>query len=264
MKARILSFLPSLNAEQGIAETFQLARIQIGLSEPRIIGIEKDRFEVGEEIDLSHHVLERDADGILISVARELYEHGRSNCAVVEDDDLGARSDPTDYSPNDQCSDVQAAYLKQLWHMMKAAGRFDLRAGFTYFVLDFPNDEIGLYRIFELGHLSAEYEWKIKHEKAALAEYDARTKRTAGLIAASAARKLKGRETKNIVWSYATDALTREPNRSWTNTSLAEEVLRSANQVAERNNDDCELEIDVQRIRKIIGELRASKRLEFP
>lgn len=260
MKAKVLSVLPPPDFGQVTAPAFEVAQIQNGLSDPGFVTIRSGAFKPGDEIDVEDYVLRPEADSVLMQMARELYANGTSRCEQI-DDDWGRRNDPKDYIPHAECDDTKASHLKHLWSLMKAAGRFDLRTEFVYFELRFPDDTSDLYAVFELGHAVSEYQWKIRHEQAALDAYTANQNRIAGLKAASRARTQLGRQRRNIILSHAKDLLNWHPNERWTNTSLAERVLRIVAVEAEENEDAPELDMRVQRARKIISELRKAGKL---
>ena len=264
MKAVILNFIPLLSEELEAKAQYQLAYVQMGLSEPRIVGVEKGKFSIGDEVDLSAEALERDADGLLISMAEELYKNGRSECVIVEDEDFGERSEPLNYEVYRDCPKDRSEYLSHIWKVMKEIGRFDVKENFQYYCLNYPENVFEIHRVFELGYLVSEYRWRLAHERAAQESYEASRYRLVGLAAASQARTEQGRRTSNLLFNLARLAIEREPKRRWTRKSLAEHVLEMARIEAEANFEDPELEISSTRARKLIGEFVASGKLSFP
>lgn len=261
MKAKVLSILPLPDFGQTSKPVFELALVQVGLSEPGFVTVQTGIFSSGDEIDMEHHVLRPEADNLLMQMARELYDNGSSRCELVDDDDFGLRNDPKDYVPHSECDDTKAAYLKHVWTLMKAAGRFDIRPDVAYYVMAFPHDHSSLHEVFELGFAVSEYQWKIRHEQAALAAYTANMQRTAGLRAATNARKQIGRANRNLILYHSKNFLSWRPKERWTNVQLAECVMDAIAGEAEESGAAPELDLQRQRVRKIIGELRRSGHL---
>jgi hypothetical protein len=252
VRAIITKIMPTLDDD----DSYELVFLKLGLSEEKMVGLPKGQYSVGDEINVNHQFLRSDADALLHRMTSELCSNGAFEKTEVACDELGKRYEPTNYLPDQSLDGTAKSYLVRIFALMKELGRFNIAPTHDFYFLDFPEDEVSLQGLVELGFLISEYQWKSKHENAASANYTASENRLNGVKSAAESRRLRGRETCNTVESFALEILEFEPELRNSNTRLAKAVLKAADQDALEYGGESLLPIKLQHVRKIIAKLK--------
>lgn len=246
MKGTIVQIFPSL---PGMEQT-EVARVKIGLSEGKLVGIPSGEHRVGDEISLNYNFVGPESEGTLWAMALDLQKKGKFQFA-----NSTQQGRPLAYVPSEGLLDFEGAYLQRIWRLMDALGATQVTSDGISYTLNIPTEDYKAYDIFELGYVISDYYWKLSHEEAARAEYRAKENRMNGVRAGTGAVQLRARERRNLIAGHAEDLLAQRPSLKTNLSKLAVEVLSKENKDSLSAGQESELPIKPQRVRKVLREL---------
>lgn len=206
-------------------------------------------WQPGDLVPLHEAFLFPDPDRIGGAITDEMLLYG---AFIKEDEDEATASH---YALSKDVEPMRGAYLRAIFRLMLRAG-FVLHVGrnFWRYCPDFDEDPSAQ---FQLGYLIAEYNWKYKHERAALSGYKVEQGLMAGRKEAAAEKKRLGNRSRRAVLKCAEKVLKAQPKLEDNILGLARAVHQ--HEAAPLKSDGSQL--SVEGIREHLQQLKVSGEL---
>jgi hypothetical protein len=206
-------------------------------------------WQPGDMIPLHDAFLIPDSDRIGGAIAEEMLLYG----SFVKEDEYDSAA--SGYLLSKEVDVMRGAYLRAIFRLILQAGIMLHVGGRDWrYIPDF--DEDGAAQ-FQLGYLIAEYNWKYKHERAALSGYKAGQGLATGRKEAAKEKKRQGDLSRRAVAKCAREIVKLHPALSANTLGLAREIHKSASAPLKPDGS----KLGVEAIREHLQRLKASGKL---
>ncbi len=223
--------------------------VSIGLTPVGVFGGPTGCVAVGQILELGGLKPYLDIEAKCQEMISELYDWGRSDTSIVEDEEEGTVwSVPSNYELLESATPERGLFLEAIWHLMRATGIMHVTDRYQFYGPRY--DEV--YEYMELGYRIAEYQWKFSHEEAASTGYKVRAERQEGQRIAADNRAAESKVKDERLLKLAKVLIKDNSELARNDAALAREI---------EGHPKCPERLGQPGIRKRLGRLRKEGKL---